>query len=479
MWRRASLRALRCGIAGLLLVLGLPAATALAQDAVGPKVDILQVSGPLDRTVMGYLDRALARAATDDVEIVVMQLDSPGALGLDLQALTRLVLQSDVPVAVWVGPAGARATGAAVQVALAADVLALAPGALLGGASPPDLAVRPTSQSRASTAAELQRLAGLRVRDQAQASAFADGAAIVASDREPATLTPDARIPRVVDRERVTVSSAAALAEHRLADLIAADLTELLQALDGREITRADGTTVILDVDPVTASVRFNNQGLWGRVLHAAVSPTLAYLLVVGGLVALLFEWFQPGFGVAGVSGLLTGALGAYGLAVLPTRWWALALLVAGLVLFAVDLALARLGAATAMGAVAVAAGSWWLYAGAPELGLAWWLIVVVVVACVVFFVFIMTTVLRAQGAVARASANRVVGQLGVVRSVLNPEGHVFVAGMLWRARVSGESATLPTGTTVRVVGLNEGETLDVRPAEASGAQTTDAMGTR
>ena len=112
----------------------------------------------------------------------------------------------------------------------------------------------------------------------------------------------------------------------------------MLQRLNGFEVTRVDGTTEELTVDPVTATIRFNNQGLLGRLLHTVSTPTLAYLLVVGGIVALLFEWFQPGFGVAGICGAVLVALGGYGLTVLPTQWWALGLVVAGLVLFVLGL---------------------------------------------------------------------------------------------------------------------------------------------
>jgi membrane-bound serine protease (ClpP class) len=248
----------------------------------------------------------------------------------------------------------------------------------------------------------------------------------------------------------------------------------------GFEVTRADGATARLSVDPVTATIRFNNQGLLGRLLHTVSTPTLAYLLIVTGIVALLFEWFQPGFGVAGICGVVLAALGAYGLTVLPTQWWALALVVAGLLLLALDLALGSLGAVTVAGTLALAAGSWWLYQGPEAVGLATWLIALVVAASVVFFVFIMTPVLRAQGVQTRASMASVAGSTGVVRSVLNPQGHVFVGGVLWRAQAPDEAGQVRTGTAVRVTGAADELTLLVEPvddADVPAAPGVDVVG--
>ena len=212
--------------------------------------------------------------------------------------------------------------------------------------------------------------------------------------------------------------------------------------------------------------MRFNNLGLVGQVLHALTSPTLVYLLVVGGALALLFEVFQPGFGVAGVSGGALLALGALGLAVLPTSWLGIALVPAGLLALAADLALGRLGVLTVAGTVAFAGGSALLFTGPPLLDIPYWLVGVVSAFNVVFFVGVMTSVLRAQGNQALAGAERLIGQTAVVRSMLNPEGHIFAGGALWRARAPEAAGRVKTGTPVRVVGLNDRLTLDVQPIE-------------
>ncbi|MBW3605589.1 MAG: hypothetical protein KY460_11925 [Actinobacteria bacterium] len=455
----------------LLLMLG--HAAAAAQDTE-PKIDILQVSGALDGTVAAYLDDALRTAADEGIEVVVLQLSTLGSLGVPSARFVDAIVDSEVPVAVWVGPPGARVTGAGVEVALAADVLVMAPGAVLGGAVPSDLGSVASAAARTDAAARLERLAQLRGRNADLIRTFAtDDAAVVAAPDGPLALSADAALPPAVDRANVSVLDAQGMVEAGVAELVAAGLPEVLQQLNGFEVARADGVSERLTVDPVTATIRFNNQGLLGRLLHTVSTPTLAYLLIVGGIVALLFEWFQPGFGVAGICGGVLAGLGVYGLTVLPTQWWAFGLVAVGLALLALDLALASLGAVTAVGAVALAIGSWWLYRGPEAVQLAPWLIALVVVSSVVFFVFIMTPVLRAQGVQTRARMDAVVGSTGVVRSVLNPQGHVFVDGALWRAQASDDVRQVRTGTAVRVTGAADELTLLVEPVDAPDIETS------
>jgi len=446
--------------------------TAAAAQTTDPRIDILQVDGALDGTIARYVEGALRTAADEGVEVVVLQLSTPGTLDTRAADFVDAVRTSPVPVVVWVGPPGARVTGAGVQVALAADLLAVAPGSVLGGAVPSDLGEDPTGNAAQDIAQVLEDLARTRGRDQATVSGFAtDRAALVVAPDGLDELSDDAALPDAVAADRVAVLDAQEAVDSGVVDLVAAGLPELLAQLDGREVTRTDGTSTTLSVDPVTATIRFSNQGLLGRLLHTVSTPALAWLLLVGGVVALLFEWFQPGFGVAGISGAVLAGLGLYGLTVLPTQWWAFALVLVGLVLLALDLSLASLGPVTAAGIAALAAGSWWLYDGPPGVQLAGWLVALVVASTAVFFVFIMTTVLRAQGVQTRAGMQAVMGHTGVVRSVLNPQGHVFVGGVLWRAQAPDDAGQVRTGTAVKVTGVADELTLLVEPVERLDAQ--------
>ena len=206
----------------------------------------------------------------------------------------------------------------------------------------------------------------------------------------------------------------------------------------------------MLRLRPDEVQVRFHSLGLVRRLLHAAATAPFVYLLLVVGLGLLLFEVFQPGFGVAGLAGVITTVIGAVGAFILPVRWWAVALVVLGLLLYALDTAIAGFGPVTALATVTFAAGSWWFYA-APALQLSGWLVASATLSALVFFVLVMTTVLRAQAGPEGTDVSELVGRTGVVRSMLNPEGHVFIDGALWRARSVDASDVVRVGTEVRV----------------------------
>jgi membrane-bound serine protease (ClpP class) len=246
--------------------------------------------------------------------------------------------------------------------------------------------------------------------------------------------------------------------------LSAQGIEPLLVDLDGRTVMTAAGErTLSIRADEV--QVRFHSLGLVRRLLHAATTAPFIYLLLVVGLGMLLFEVFQPGFGVAGIAGLVTLAIGVFGLTVLPVTWWAVALVVLGLLLYAVDTALAGFGPLTLAATVAFAIGSWAFY-DAEVLALPWWLIAATTVAAFGFFVFVLTSILRAQAGPDGVSVDDLIGRPGIVRSVLNPEGHVFIDGALWRARWTGQTRRAKVGTPVRVHAV-DGPVVLVEPFDA------------
>ena len=457
------------------LAVGLLAGVAPAQTT-GGLVDVVEVEGIIDQTIANYLKSRIDTAAEDGAEVIVVQLDTPGGLGVSMNEIVDDIRLSEVPVVVWVGPSGAQAASAGMYIAYASHILAMAPASTMGAATPVDLGGGDLDAKVTNAAeADLVALAELRGRDAEFARAAVRDGAVVASG-EVDTLPEGAELPAGVERDDVTVVSEAGLEDRPVADFFASSLPDVLTTLDGRtvELSAADGTTTshTLAIDQATANVRFNNLGLGRRILHTVANPTLAYLLLIGGALALLFEVFQPGFGVAGVCGIVLIGLALYGLSVLPVNWLAFGLIVLGLILFAVDLAIAGLGALTAGGTIAFAVGSFLLFSGSDVLRVPTWLIVSMVLFNLLFFVVIMTTVLRSQTSQAMLGAEGMQGKVGVVRSMLNPEGHVFVNGALWRARAPEAAGKVKTGTTVRVLGVNDRLTLDVEIVDSDAEQT-------
>lgn len=311
----------------------------------------------------------------------------------------------------------------------ASHVAAMAPSTNLGAAHPVDLggelsgAVEEKAVNDA--AALLRSLAEQRGRDVA----FAE-----ASVRESVSLT------------------AEEAAERGVIEIVAGSLTDLLRQLDGRVVETAAGTrtlvTLATEEDPVT--VRFHKPGLLARLLHAVTDPTVAYILLVLGFWALIFELSQPGVGVAGAAGAVALILAFYALAVLPVNVAGLILVLLGLVFFTIDVFTAGLGVFTVGGAIGLTIGSLLLFSGvSPEIDLSPWLIAFVVLGSILFFGFAMTVAMRARRRVAITGQEGLIGMTGEARAELSPEGHVWVKGSMWKARAL--NGPIEKGRRVRV----------------------------
>jgi membrane-bound serine protease (ClpP class) len=417
-------------LAGVLLaVLGV--APARGAQQTGPVVEVFEASGVLDASVLGALRRDLAGAERRGARVFLIQLSSFGGLGVDPAAARAAVAGARVPVAVWVGPRAATAAGTAALLLAGADVVGVSRQARIGPALPAELG---------------------RGRDPGAEAALVGGSGLPAA------------------AARGTLDGAAAEAAG-LADYQAESLPDAVRRLDGQT---ADGRPL----EVTGFRVRFLSRSLVDRVRHGLANPSLAYLLVLAAAACLAFEWFQPGFGVAGAAGLVCALLAAWSLAVLPTSWLALAVLLAGQALFTVDAALGGLGVATAGAAALTAAGSWWLFSSPSALlrvdgrlaalGVLWSL---------AWFVVILTVVLRNQRSVP-AGTEALVGSSGVVRSILNPGGIVVVDGGMWRARLATGDGSLGTGQRVTVEAVVDG-ILQVRPDDPAAVRPTRRRGRR
>jgi membrane-bound serine protease (ClpP class) len=437
-----SYNASRMRIRALLIVLlcavfAAPASFATAQtSSTGRAVDIVELNGVLDSVMGDYLISEIAAANRRGSELLVIQVDSRGGLDVSTAALVASIESSAVPIAVYVGPQRARAGGSAAVLLAAAHVAVIGPSARIGPIHPTNLAVRPNSargrRLRSGTAALLERLGSLRGRGGA--SSFLD---------------------RSISQEQAVAAGAV--------DFPATSVAELLTRANGRAVETSPGLRT-LRLASSEVVVRFHKPGPIPRLLHTLAVPSLVYILLVAGLLLVVFEIFQPGFGVAGVTGALLLVGAAYGLIVLPISPLAIAALIAGSALLAFDVGLHGLGPPTVAGMILFTLGSMFLFPGpAGELRIPRWLIGTGVGSAAVFFVPVMTMVRRARQPVGTMARQTLVGRTGQVRSILNPEGYVWVDEALWRARCE-EAERLRVGEDVLVVGV-EGLVLTVRRA--------------
>ena len=396
------------GLIALALALGPVLSLEAQQERF---VEIVEVEGVIDPTTSGYLTETIDDANERGAEAIVVQLDTPGGLDVSMREMVKKILRSPAPVVVWVGPPGARAASAGVFLVYASHVAAMADGTNLGAAHPVDLGgdLSGTVEEKAvnDATAFLRSLAEQRGRDVE----FAEEAV-----RESASLTAtEAKTRGVIE-------------------ILAPSIRSLLRQLDGMTVTTESGERT-LSTAPDRVGLTFHKLGFMRRILHAVTDPTIAYLLLVLGFWAIVFEISQPGFGVAGVAGAVALVLAFYALAILPVNLAALLLVLLGLALFTVDVLTAGLGVFTVGGTLALTFGSFLLFAGSPAIDVSPWVIAIVVASSVLFFGFAMTVAMRARRRQSITGQEGMVGLVGVARADLSPEGQVLLKGALWKAR--------------------------------------------
>jgi membrane-bound serine protease (ClpP class) len=407
--------------AALAIVPVLPAAG--QQEHV---VEVVELEGIIDPTTADYLDVRIDEAADGGAAAVVLQLNTPGGLSVSTDRMVQSIVRSPIPVVVWVGPPGAQAASAGVFLVYASHVAAMASATNLGAAHPVDLGgnLSGAQEEKAvsNAVAKLTSLAEERGRDVDFARAA------------------------VIESESLTATEAR---RRGVVEVVADSLQGLLAEVDGMTVETAAGTRTLQTSGP-DVTIRFHEPGLLARVLHFLTDPTVAYLLLVLGFWAIVFELSQPGLGVAGIFGAVALILAFYALAILPVNLAGLLLLLLGLVLFTIDVFTAGLGVFTIGGAISLLAGSLLVFSGvAPAIELPLWLVLAVTAASLLFFGFAMTVAMRARRRQAITGQEGLIGLVGESRADLAPEGQVWVKGSLWKARAL--NGPIPAGRKVRV----------------------------
>jgi membrane-bound serine protease (ClpP class) len=434
----------RAAVTGCLAALVVSAGSAFAQEDTTRIVDVVEVTGVIDPPVEGYLRGNLRDAQSEGVHALIVQLDTPGGLDISMRAIIQEMLDSDVPVVVWVAPRGARAASAGTFIAYAANLAYMAESTELGAATPINLSgsSSETLERKVTNdaAAFIQGLARTRGRNIEWAEkAVRDAAAIDA--------TTAARIGVV--------------------DGVESTLRDLLEELDGRSVEVADGSNVTLETwddaaGAPSVTLRFQNMNLVEQVLHAVTSSEIAYLLLLIGAFGIIFELYNPGIGLGGILGAVALLLGFYALSVLPTNWVGVLLILLAVVFLVVDLHVAGLGVWTVGGLVALVSGGLLLFSGAPEaLRLSPWAIVTAVALALLFFISVMTAALRVRLRRPITGEEGIIGMVGEAKTDIAPEGTVMTKGALWRARTM--ETGIAAGSRVRVM-ATEGLVLLVEP---------------
>lgn len=413
-------------------------ACATAMMAQRPLVEKVVLKDTIQPVSAGLLERALKRANAEGATALLIELDTPGGLVDSMRSMAGAILSSHVPVIVYVAPSGARAGSAGFFLLEAADVAAMAPGTEAGAAhvvfegGKPDQTLIDKAENDAE--AFLRSYVTRRNRNAAAATA-----AVAQSH----SYTPEEAL------------------EQHLIDLTATSDDDLLAKLDGRTITRFDGSKQTLNLKG--ARVETVRPTLREELLGWLVNPNIALLLLVGGALLIYLEFNAPGTIVPGALGTLLVLLGIFGLNLLPIRYTAVALLVAAVVLLVLEAKFGGHGALAIAGSACLLFGMLTLVAApVPELTVSPWVAAGVTAAFALITVFLLRLAVRARRRKVRLGADAMVESVAEAMEPLAPEGHVLVEGEIWLA-VASEPVV--KGARVRVVG-HEQNVLRVEPAE-------------
>lgn len=418
--------------------------------ADGPLVVVAEVAGVIDPINAQYLARVLHQAEGAGADLLVIELNTPGGLATAMESMVQAMLAARIPTAVYVTPTGARAGSAGVFVAMAADVVAMAPGTVIGAAHPVSLGGEQGSQA---------------VDDKATnyAAAYARSAAAAKGH--------NADWAEQAVRASATATEQEALRQG-VADIVARDLEELLRHLEGRRVRNATGERVLPALG-TGATIRRLPLNPAEAALHVIADPNIALLLLSVGSLGILAEFYHPGALFPGITGAISLLVGFVALGQLPTNWGAAGLLGLALLLFVMELHLPSHGLLAAGAAVAFVLGGLLLFAPlTPEapafitLEVNRWLLMGVAGAMGAFFLVALRAALRARRLPAGDPRLRLAGATGVATSPLVPDGTVRVLNEEWSAEAEGEG--IGAGEAIEVVG-REGLKLRVRRVKTEG----------
>lgn len=404
--------------------------------AAQPKVIAVSIDGVVHPITVEIINHAVAQAQTENAALLLIRLDTPGGL---LDATRQIIQQlsaSPVPVVTYVTPSGARAASAGFFVLEAGDIAAMSPGTNTGAASPV--------------------LLGQQMEEVMRKKVENDSAALLRS------LTSrrgrNSQLAETAIREAKAFTDKEAL-DQKLIELIAKDERDLFQQLDGREITRWDGQKQVLHV--AGATVVDSNQTVRERIMSHLADPNIGFILLMLGALGIYVEFSSPGLIFPGVAGAILALLGLSSLAILPINWVGVTLLLLAVALFVLEAKFTSHGVLGIGGTVSMVLGALLLVNGPPEMRIHLSTALAVAVPFALITMFLVSIVIRARRNKVLTGDTGMIGEIGVARTALEPEGQVLVRGEYWDAVAPG---TIPAGARVRVKSV-AGLKLLVEPA--------------
>lgn len=399
----------------------------------------IEVDGAINPSAAAFIQRGIEKAKSKNAECLIIYLNTPGGLLKSTRVIVSEILESPVPVVVYVYPGGAHAGSAGVFITLAANIAAMAPGTNIGAAHPVSMQAMDSVMNDKATndaAAFIRTIAEKRKRNLEWAEEAV--------------------------RKSVSITAREAL-EKNVIDVIAFDLPSLLEQIDGKEVELNRGTKIVRTAGATVEKVEMT---FIEKLLAVLGDPNIAYILMLLGFYGILFELYNPGAIFPGVIGGISLILAFYSLHTLPLNYAGLALIIFSIILFILEIKVTSHGMLAIGGVISLLLGSLMLIRPGSALEFARiskGVIIPSVIFTALFFLFLVGMGLQAQRAKNVTGTEGMKGETGEALESFEKTGSVLVHGEIWQAE--SKSGPIEKGQRIRVTGM-EGFKLFVEPIQ-------------
>ena len=397
----------------------------------GQKVISITVNDGINPSTAEYIEQGIETAQKEQAQCLIIILNTPGGLLTSTRNIVSGIMQSQVPVVVYVSPTGAHAGSAGTFITLAANIAAMAPGTNIGAAHPVDMQGKSDAVMNEKVINDASAFIRTIAEKRGRNVKWADDAV----------------------RTSVSLTEAEAL-EKNVIDIVADNENDLLTKLDGKEV-QVNGVPKILQTK--NATVEPLEMGFFQKVLSRLSDPNISYIIMMLGFYGLIFELFSPGAIFPGIIGVICLILAFYSMSTMPVNYAGLGLIIFGIILYLLEIKIVSHGLLAIGGTVSVLLGSMILFRTSPVenyVSLSWSVIISVTAFSALFFLFLVTMGLRAQRSKPASGVSTMIGQTALTLGELDPAGQVSVSGEIWKAvSLSGK---IPENEKVTVKEIKE-----------------------
>ncbi|OHE30690.1 MAG: serine protease, partial [Syntrophus sp. RIFOXYC2_FULL_54_9] len=404
-----------------------------------PVFDVITISAAITPPIAEYILQSIDEAAKSNAEGLIIRLDTPGGLDLAMRDIAKGILNSSIPVIVYVSPSGARAASAGVIITVAAHIAAMAPGTNIGAAHPVGLGIGGGTDKTMSRKGENDAVAYVRG---------------IAGKRGRS----EEWVEKAVRKsESITAEEALRL---KVVDFVSTDLNQLLSQVGGREVLLAAGKKVLRTKEAV---LNDKKMGIRPKVLSALSDPNIAYILLLVGLAGLYFELSNPGVILPGVIGGISLIMAFFAMQTLPVNYAGVALILFSIILFIAEIKVVSHGILTVGGIISLVIGSLMLFQTPdPALRISWGVLIPAVAVTSLFFIAVIAIAVKAQLRPRQGGQEGMQGEEGIATTDIHAEGKALIHGEHWNA-ISDTPVT--RGSKIRVIHV-ENLKVKIEPIE-------------